>query len=95
MATVKVKDPVAGYLDENGCVKSQNDIALQFNKELKEEIVKLRGELTDAAIVYVDMYTAKYELISKAKSQGDHFSAQNFNFDSGVFYLLYQDYLQN
>ncbi|KAI3463051.1 hypothetical protein Pfo_019714 [Paulownia fortunei] len=70
VATAKVKDPVAGYLDENGCVKSQNDIALQFNKELKEKIVKLRTELSDAAIVYVDMYTAKYELITKAKNQG-------------------------
>ncbi|KAL8528113.1 hypothetical protein ACS0TY_005788 [Phlomoides rotata] len=67
---VKVKDPIAGYLDENGCVKSQNEIALQFNNHLKGEIVKLRGELSDAALIYVDMYAAKYELISNAKNQG-------------------------
>ncbi|KAL0431614.1 UNVERIFIED_CONTAM: GDSL esterase/lipase [Sesamum radiatum] len=66
----KVKDPESGYLDENGCVKSQNDIALQFNKELKDEIVKLRAELSDAAILYVDMFAAKYELITNAKNQG-------------------------
>lgn len=71
MTCVKVKDPVAGYLDENGCVKSQNEIALQFNKHLKDEIVKLRGELSNATLVYVDMYAAKYELISNAKNQGD------------------------
>ncbi|KAK6153114.1 hypothetical protein DH2020_012753 [Rehmannia glutinosa] len=70
VATAKVKDPVAGYLDEIGCVKYQNDVALLFNKVLKEEIVKLRSELTYAAIVYVDMYAAKYELISHAKNQG-------------------------
>ncbi|XP_020554221.1 GDSL esterase/lipase At5g14450 isoform X3 [Sesamum indicum] len=70
VAIAKVKDPAPGYLDENGCVKSQNDIALQFNEELKDEIVKLRAELSDAAIVYVDMYAAKYELITNAKNQG-------------------------
>ncbi|KAL0381768.1 UNVERIFIED_CONTAM: GDSL esterase/lipase [Sesamum angustifolium] len=69
VAIAKVKDPAPGYLDENGCVKSQNDIALLFNKELKDEIVKLRAEVSDAAIVYVDMYAAKYELITNAKNQ--------------------------
>lgn len=71
MTTAKVKDPVAGYLDEIGCVKSQNDIALQFNKEMKDEIVKLRVELGDAAVMYVDMYGAKHELISQARNEGD------------------------
>ncbi|KAL7094888.1 hypothetical protein ACP275_11G133100 [Erythranthe tilingii] len=66
----KVKDPLPGYLDEIGCVKDQNDVALLFNQELKEEIVKLRAELTNAILVYVDMYAAKYELISQAKNQG-------------------------
>lgn len=69
--TAKVEDPVAGYLDEIGCVKSQNDIALQFNKQLKDEIVKLGVELGGAAVMYVDMYAAKHELISQARSQGD------------------------
>ncbi|KAH6801001.1 GDSL-like Lipase/Acylhydrolase superfamily protein [Perilla frutescens var. hirtella] len=67
VATSKVREPVAGYLNEIGCVKTQNEIAMQFNKQLKDEIVKLRVELHDAAIVYVDMYTAKYELITQAR----------------------------
>ncbi|KAI3474931.1 hypothetical protein Pfo_030242 [Paulownia fortunei] len=70
VATVKVQDPVPGYLDEHGCVKSQNDIAVEFNKQLKDEMVKLRSELSKAAIIYVDMYSAKYELITNAKNQG-------------------------
>ncbi|XP_012840489.1 PREDICTED: GDSL esterase/lipase At5g14450-like [Erythranthe guttata] len=67
----KVKDPLPGYLDEIGCVKDQNDVALLFNQQLKVEIVKLRAELTNATLVYVDMYAAKYELISQAKNQGE------------------------
>ncbi|PIM97934.1 Alpha-L-fucosidase [Handroanthus impetiginosus] len=70
LTVVKVQNPAPGYLDENGCVKSQNDMALEFNKKLKDEIAKLRKELSDAAVVYVDMYSAKYELISHAKNLG-------------------------
>lgn len=73
VATVKVQDPVPGYLDEHGCVKSQNEIAVEFNKQLKNEIFKLRSELSGAAIIYVDMYRAKYELITNAKNQGDEY----------------------
>ncbi|KZV15151.1 hypothetical protein F511_30237 [Dorcoceras hygrometricum] len=70
VATVKVQDPIPGYLDEHGCVKNQNEIAIQFNKELKDEVLQLRTELYDASLVYVDMYTAKYELIKTAENQG-------------------------
>ncbi|KAL3643992.1 hypothetical protein CASFOL_011924 [Castilleja foliolosa] len=70
VAVTKVKNPVPGYLDEIGCVKYQNDVALLFNKVLKQEIDKLRANLTYASLVYVDMYAAKYELISKANNQG-------------------------
>ncbi|XP_059283278.1 GDSL esterase/lipase At5g14450-like [Lycium ferocissimum] len=70
VATVKVKDPAPGYLDEQGCVKDQNDIALEFNKQLSNMVIKLRIELQESAITYVDLYRAKYELISNAKNQG-------------------------
>lgn len=72
MSVAKVKDPAPGYLDEVGCVNSSNEIAQLFNKELRKETVKLRTELSDAGIVYVDMYAAKYELISQARNQGPH-----------------------
>lgn len=48
-------------------------MARHFNKQLKVEIVKLRTELSAAAIVYVDMYRAKYELISNAKNEGNFY----------------------
>ncbi|KAK4483181.1 hypothetical protein RD792_010361 [Penstemon davidsonii] len=76
VTTVKVQNPGPGYLDEHGCVKSQNDVAFEFNKQLKDEVSSLRKELSEAAIIYVDMYSAKYELITKAKNEG---------FDQGSF----------
>ncbi|XP_044465884.1 GDSL esterase/lipase At5g14450-like [Mangifera indica] len=65
-----IKNPPAGYLDQYGCVKTQNDMAIEFNKQLKERVVKLRSELPEAAIIYVDVYAAKYDLISKVKDLG-------------------------
>lgn len=64
-------NPPPGYLDESRCVKSQNEAAVEFNQILKERIVKLRTELPEAAITYVDVYAAKYGLISNAKKEGD------------------------
>ncbi|XVF14014.1 hypothetical protein REPUB_Repub09cG0019800 [Reevesia pubescens] len=57
-------------LDKQGCLKSQNDYATEFNRKLKDRVIKLREELPDAAITYVDMYAAKYELIGNAKKEG-------------------------
>ncbi|XP_028792951.1 GDSL esterase/lipase At5g14450-like [Neltuma alba] len=59
-----------GYLDQYGCVKDQNDMAIEFNKQLKDRVIKLRTELPEAAITYVDVYAAKYGLISNAKTEG-------------------------
>lgn len=62
--------PQPGYLDENGCVKDQNQVAQEFNRQLKEKIVSLRLEMSDALFTYVDVYAAKYGLISDAANQG-------------------------
>ena len=43
---------------------------MEFNKQLKARVMKLRSELTEAAITYVDIYTAKYKLISNTKEIG-------------------------
>lgn len=45
-------------------------MAKEFNRQLKETVDKLRTELPLAAITYVDMFAAKYSLISNAKKQG-------------------------
>lgn len=57
-------------LDHQGCVKDQNELAMEFNKQLKERVTKLRTDLADSSITYVDIYSAKYELIGNAKREG-------------------------
>ncbi|CAI9109956.1 OLC1v1009900C1 [Oldenlandia corymbosa var. corymbosa] len=68
IATVRVQN--RGLLDEHGCYKSQSDIAKRFNEDLKGAVIRLRAELKEAAITYVDMFRAKHELIIKAKELG-------------------------
>lgn len=62
-----------GYLDQYGCIKDQNEMAIEFNKQLKNRVINLRTEIPDASITYVDAYGAKYGLISKAKDLGNHY----------------------
>ncbi|KAK4712629.1 hypothetical protein R3W88_007142 [Solanum pinnatisectum] len=69
ISTLYLRNPKPGVLDNYGCLKSQNKMALEFNRQLKARIRTLRAELGHAAITYVDVYAAKYELISNAKSQ--------------------------
>lgn len=63
--------PMPGILDEYGCVIAQNDMAKEFNGQLKSSVTKLRTQLSDAALTYVDVFAAKYELISNAKKEGN------------------------
>lgn len=49
-------------------------MAIDFNRQLKDRVIKLRAELPLVAITYVDVYTAKYNLISSTKTQGRQFS---------------------
>ncbi|OIW14432.1 hypothetical protein TanjilG_20878 [Lupinus angustifolius] len=58
-----------GYLDQNGCVKYQNEMAIIFNKKLKDIVIKLRELFNDASLIYVDIFSAKYHLISHAKKE--------------------------
>ncbi|XP_022938608.1 GDSL esterase/lipase At3g27950-like [Cucurbita moschata] len=57
-------------IDSIGCVKSANEVAQELNRQLKNLLLKLRKELPLARITHVDMYSAKYLLISKAKTLG-------------------------
>ncbi|KAK7293333.1 hypothetical protein RJT34_16196 [Clitoria ternatea] len=59
-----------GNLDANGCVKPQNEIAQEFNRQLKDHVFQLRRKLTLAKFTYVDVYKAKYQLVSNAKKLG-------------------------
>lgn len=60
-----------GNLDQNGCVKPQNEVAQEFNGQLKDNVLQWRAELPHAAFTYVDVYAAKYALISNAKNEGN------------------------
>lgn len=62
--------PMPGILDEHGCVIAQNDVAKEFNWHLESRVIKLREQLPNAALTYVDVFAAKYKLISNAKKQG-------------------------
>ncbi|XP_061365619.1 GDSL esterase/lipase At3g27950-like [Gastrolobium bilobum] len=57
-------------LDSAGCRKSENEITQEFNKQLKDLVFQLRKELPTAKFTYVDVYSAKYELIKNARNQG-------------------------
>ncbi|KAF7149168.1 hypothetical protein RHSIM_Rhsim03G0023400 [Rhododendron simsii] len=52
-------------LDKNGCNKAQNEVAKEFNKQLNSNVSKLRAKLAKSAFTCVDLFSAKYLLISK------------------------------
>nr|GLL45470.1 GDSL esterase/lipase LIP-4-like [Ipomoea trifida] len=50
--------------DEAGCLKPLNEAAQEFNSQLRNLSEHLRAQLMGVTMVYVDMYTIKYDLIS-------------------------------
>ncbi|KAL8138242.1 LOW QUALITY PROTEIN: hypothetical protein V2J09_004243 [Rumex salicifolius] len=68
--TMHLTSPKPGYVDRYGCVKNLNEMSVEFNNLLKDVVKKLRIRLPKAAITYVDLYAAKYGLVSDSKNQG-------------------------
>ncbi|KAK7266223.1 hypothetical protein RIF29_18865 [Crotalaria pallida] len=68
--TNKNYKPSPGDTDSAGCRASENEIAREFNKQLKELVDGLRTKLPDAKFTYVDIYSAKFELTKNAKDLG-------------------------
>ncbi|KAL0392664.1 UNVERIFIED_CONTAM: GDSL esterase/lipase [Sesamum radiatum] len=62
--------PEPNNTDPSGCIISYNEVAQEFNKQLKEKIFKLRTQLQNALLIYVDIYSVKYSLISHGKDKG-------------------------
>ncbi|RWV99412.1 hypothetical protein GW17_00037678, partial [Ensete ventricosum] len=60
----------APEVDRVGCGAPFNDVAQLFNAKLKETVAQLRKDLPQAVLTYVDVYTAKYSLISQADKHG-------------------------
>ena len=56
--------------DGSGCSVAYTEVAQLFNQRLKEPVGHLRKTHADAAFTYVDVYSAKYKLISDAKKLG-------------------------
>ncbi|XP_020212523.1 GDSL esterase/lipase At1g09390 [Cajanus cajan] len=65
LALAKKKD-----LDSLGCLSSYNSAARLFNEALLHSSQKLRTELKDATLVYVDIYAIKHDLITNAVKYG-------------------------
>ncbi|KAL0793679.1 hypothetical protein Bca101_065056 [Brassica carinata] len=57
-------------LDQHGCLATYNSAAKLFNQMLDHICEKLRIELRDATIIYVDIYAIKYSLIANSKTYG-------------------------
>nr|XP_010930359.1 GDSL esterase/lipase At3g26430 [Elaeis guineensis] len=64
------KPPTEQQLDSAGCAILYNDLAHQFNRMLNETVIQLRKDLPLAAITLVDIYSAKYKLISEGTKYG-------------------------
>nr|GMD92739.1 GDSL esterase/lipase LIP-4-like [Ipomoea batatas] len=56
--------------DKAGCFKPLNDLAQEFNSQLYRLCEDLRAQLQNATVVYIDMYTIKYDLISNSPLYG-------------------------
>ncbi|KAG5525499.1 hypothetical protein RHGRI_031971 [Rhododendron griersonianum] len=57
-------------LDPHGCLSSYNAAAGVFNEALRHLCTEMSSELTDATIVYVDIYSIKYDLIANSTKYG-------------------------
>ena len=58
-------------------MKPQNKVAMEFNWQLEDKISQLRTQLPFAKFTYVNVYSAKYALISNAKNLGEHIYFDN------------------
>ncbi|KAE8701848.1 Cleavage stimulating factor 64 [Hibiscus syriacus] len=68
--SVMIYQPKVHDLDRYGCVIPQIEMAKEFNRQLKDKVSELRTQFPLTAFTYVDVYSAKYALISDAERQG-------------------------
>ncbi|XP_076941631.1 GDSL esterase/lipase At5g14450-like [Bidens hawaiensis] len=67
---VKNYPPAPGNADKRGCVESYNKVAQEFNKQLEDEVSKLGSQLQESTLLYVDVYSLKYSLLSEPTKHG-------------------------
>ncbi|XP_047962397.1 GDSL esterase/lipase At1g09390-like isoform X2 [Salvia hispanica] len=61
---------ISQNLDSVGCISSYNAAAKLFNEGLLHMCTELRSEIKDASIVYVDVFSIKFDLIANSTSYG-------------------------
>ncbi|KAG8374801.1 hypothetical protein BUALT_Bualt10G0033400 [Buddleja alternifolia] len=59
-----------GEYDAYGCIKTLNEAAKTFNNQLNDLCQQLRSQMENPTILYVDVYSIKYDLIANATSYG-------------------------
>lgn len=78
-------------LDAHGCLKTYNAAARRFNTLLSEACNQLRQRMVDATIVFVDMFTIKYDLVTNHTKHGiirfHHFFARLMSANHGKYFL--------
>ncbi|EEF47209.1 zinc finger protein, putative [Ricinus communis] len=67
---LSITEKKASDFDEHGCLWPLNDASKEFNKQLHALCEELRSELEDSTLVYVDMYSIKYDLFANAATYG-------------------------
>lgn len=72
-AELATRKPNATDFDQYGCVKSLNEGAKAFNAKLDNLCQELRLQMKGATIVYVDIYSIKYNLIANSTHYGESF----------------------
>ncbi|EPS57895.1 hypothetical protein M569_16921, partial [Genlisea aurea] len=57
-------------VDSAGCIRSYNNAADDYNRQLNAALEKTRGELNDANIIYVDTHSVLKELYQNPNAHG-------------------------
>ncbi|KAB5534703.1 hypothetical protein DKX38_017789 [Salix brachista] len=65
LALVQKKD-----LDPIGCISDYNSAARIFNEGLRRSCERMKSQFSGATIVYVDIYSIKYDLIANSSKYG-------------------------
>lgn len=71
--------PKPDNVDSVGCVKSYNEIAQEFNKQLKDKVSELRTQFHDALLILVDVFSVKCTLIGEAEKHGKFYTLVDLN----------------